>query len=122
MTEPGAPRDQDPWLHREVVARRQPAATREWVGDVLDWCAPVGSGTYRVQPDRTALQLEDSLKDMVLYATRVRSRHLIVVRGDVELEILGPHATEEARFADAQADDAEDGEAGADETSARAQT
>jgi hypothetical protein len=39
---------------------------------------------------------------MVLYATRVRSRHLIVVWGDVELELLGPYASDEARFAAAR--------------------
>jgi hypothetical protein len=39
---------------------------------------------------------------MAPYANRVRSRHLIVVWGDVELEFLGPYATEEARVAAAR--------------------
>jgi hypothetical protein len=58
------------------------------------------------------VQLEVSVEDQVRYETRVRSRHLLVVWGDVELEILGPYASEEARIAAAReirADSDDDG-------------
>jgi hypothetical protein len=79
---------------------------------VLDRCATAGSARYRVQPDKTALSIDVSVEDMALYATRVRSRHLIVVWGDVELVLLGPYATDEERFAaarDIRADSDDDG-------------
>jgi hypothetical protein len=40
---------------------------------------------------------------MVGYETRVRSRHLLVVWGDLELEVQGPFPDEDARFAEARA-------------------
>jgi hypothetical protein len=112
MTETGEARDQDPWLHQEVVARRRPEDAREWIGFVLDRSAPDQPARYRVQPDRTALQIDVSVADMALYATRVRSRHLLVLWGDVELEIQGPYASEEERVAAAseiRADSDDDG-------------
>jgi hypothetical protein len=113
MAGTGDQSDQDAWLLQEVVARR-PADAREWVGVVLARSAASSAGVarYRVQVDRSAVQLEVADEDMVLYEMRVRSRHLLVLWGDLELEIQGPFVDEAARFAAARAireDSDEDG-------------